>query len=204
MELVGGYLSPFARRSAVVLKALDLDFEQRPLSTAQHPDEVTAINPLCRIPALVLDGEEALIDSAAIIDYALEVGDADHALLPASGADRRAVLRHSAVATGTMEKAVASAYERHRRPKDKIHPEWLDHVNGQVAAGLTVLDSAADGRDWLHGDHMTLADINAVVAFDFVAITSSFQVKEGQVPALAALSERCNALASFAETQAKR
>jgi glutathione S-transferase len=57
----------------------------------------------------VLESGECLIDSSAIIDHLMEVGDPDHGLLPANGAERRAVLRLAAIGHGVMEKAVASS-----------------------------------------------------------------------------------------------
>jgi glutathione S-transferase len=78
----------------------------------------------------------------------------------------RAVLRVSAIATGVMEKSVASAYERSKRAKDKIHKEWLDHLDAQVVAGLGELDGAAAGKCYLCDDQLTLADINLLGAGD--------------------------------------
>lgn len=204
MILVGRNLSPFVRRTGVVLKTLGMAYETKGLSTADDAAEILKINPVGRVPSLVLDDGETVVDSAAIIDYALEAADPDNRLLAPSGADRRAVLRVSAIAQGAMEKAVASSYERNRRPKDKVFQGWVDQVEGQTASALAELDglAAADG-DWMHGGDMTLADINAVVAFDFVSIAEPYLVKDDAYPALAALSARCNELPAFAETRWK-
>ncbi|MEM9682345.1 MAG: glutathione S-transferase family protein [Pseudomonadota bacterium] len=200
MILVGRYLSPFVRRTGVVLKTLGMPFEEKSLSTGDNAEEIQAINPVGRVPSLVLDGGETIVDSQAIVDYLLEIGDPDHALLPASGAERREVLRSALIAQGAMEKSVASAYERNRRPKDKVYQGWVDHVDGQAASALKALDEQAAGREWLHGDHMTLADINAVCALDFARIAVPYLVKDDPYPALEALAERCNAMPAFAET----
>lgn len=204
MILVGRNLSPFVRRSAIVLKTLGLDFESKGLSTADDTDEILKINPVGRVPSLILDDGETIVDSQAIIDHALEVGDPDNRLLAQSGAERRAVLRISAIAQGAMEKAVASSYERNRRPKEKVFKGWVEQVDAQNASALASLDAMAkaDG-DWIHGDHMTLADINAAVAYDFVSIAEPYLVKGDAFPALAALSARCNELPAFAETRWK-
>jgi len=204
MILVGRNLSPFVRRSAIVLKTLGLDFESKGLSTADDNDEILKINPVGRVPSLILDDGETVVDSQAIIDHALEVGDPDNQLLAQSGAERRAVLRISAIAQGAMEKAVASSYERNRRPKEKVYKGWVEKVDAQTASALASLEEMAKaGGDWIHGDHMTLADINAAVAYDFVSIAEPYLVKDGAFPALAALSARCNELPAFAETRWK-
>ena len=200
MQLIGRNLSPFVRRTAIVLKLLNLAYEQRGLSTADDTAEIAKINPVVRVPSLILYDGEVLIDSNAIIDHLLEVGDPEHRLLPAVGADRRAVLRLAAIGHGVMEKGVASSYERNRRPKEKVFDGWVNQVEGQAAGGLTALNEAASNGGFLHGDHLTLADINAVVAHDFVAVAAPYLLQDNAYPALAALAQRCNEMPAFAET----
>lgn len=203
MELIGRFLSPFVRRTATTLNALGLAFESKALATTE-PDLLKS-NPLARVPALVTDDGDNLIDSWAIIDYALEIGNNSDALLPLKGQARRDVMKLSAIAVGAMEKTVASAYERNKRPKEKVHQEWLDQVESQALAGLKELDAAAKDRQYLCGNGLTLADINAVVAYDFAKIVMPYKFAEEDPPFpwLAALSERCNATEIFASTQFK-
>ena len=151
MILVGRYLSPFTRRTAIVLKTLNIDFEVKTLPATPENAELVAINPLGRVPAVVLDDGEVLIDSAAIIDHLLEVGDPDNTLLAAGGADRRAVMRLVGVAQGTMEKTVGVVYEQNKRPEGSHHQPWLDQMRVQASAGFDYLEKAATGRAWLHG-----------------------------------------------------
>lgn len=202
MILVGRNLSPFVRRTALVLKSLGVAYDVSPLSTADQMEEISKLNPVGRVPCLILDDGEAIVDSAAIIDHLLEAHDPDHKLLPASGAERRDVLRLTSIATGAMEKTVASSYERNRRPAEKVHQPWVDQVDGQAASGMAALDAAAakSSSGWLHGDSVTLADISAVAAYDFMANRVSYQLERASFPALAALSARCGEQAAFSET----
>jgi glutathione S-transferase len=87
MLLIGINRSPFTRRVAITLKIYDIPFEQRPLSGFGNRIEVRASNPLGRIPALVLDDGETLVDSGAIVDHLDEVYGRDRALTPAFGTD---------------------------------------------------------------------------------------------------------------------
>ena len=73
MLLIGVNRSPFTRRVAITLNIYGVPFEQRPLSGFGNRAEVRASNPLGRIPALVLDSGETLIDSDAIVDHLDEV-----------------------------------------------------------------------------------------------------------------------------------
>ena len=54
MILVGRYLSPFTRRAAIVLKTLNIGFEVKHLTATPENAELVAINPLARVPALIL------------------------------------------------------------------------------------------------------------------------------------------------------
>src|SRR4030088_1264151 len=104
MLLVGLNRSPYTRRVAITLKIYDVPFEQRAISGFGHRDQVRTWNPLGRIPALVLDSGEALVDSSAIIDHLDEVYGRESALTPATGADRRAVLRGVPLTMGAGDK----------------------------------------------------------------------------------------------------
>src|SRR6187397_2145144 len=69
MILIGQYDSPFVRRVALALRFYGLPFEQRPWSTFGDADKLAAFNPLRRVPTLLLDGGEVLIESTAMLDY---------------------------------------------------------------------------------------------------------------------------------------
>src|SRR5260370_2810609 len=100
MMLVGVNRSQFTRRVAITLKVYGMPYEQLPLSGFNDRAEVRASNPLGRIPALILDDGEVLVDSAAIIDHLDEVFGRDRALTPAAGSDRRAPLEVAAPTRG--------------------------------------------------------------------------------------------------------
>lgn len=204
MKLIGRNLSPFVRRTAATLNVLGMDYEQLGLSTADDAEEIAKYNPVVRVPALILDDGEALLDSNAIIDHLNEIAPADKKLIPDSGAERRNILRLNAIAHGVMEKAVASSYERGRRPKEKVFQGWVDMVEEQVMSGLAELEKTAAGDGWLTGGDITLADITTVVAYDFVAIAEKYLLKDDPFPNLKALSERANALPAFADSQFKK
>ena len=78
MKLIGNYLSPYTRRVAISLTALDMPFELELLTPFKKPEVVREHNPVVRIPTLVLDDGEALFESHVILD-ALDqlVGQAD-------------------------------------------------------------------------------------------------------------------------------
>ena len=128
MQLIGVNRSPYTRRVAITLKTYGLPYEQRDLSGFGNRAAVRAANPLGRIPALVLDDGEVLVDSGAIIDHLDEAYGRDRALTPASGADRRAVLKVAALMMGACDKGLLCRSSRRRRAAPRTgrgaSPRW--------------------------------------------------------------------------------
>lgn len=113
--LVGQYDSPVTRRVAIALHHYGIPFTRDTRSIFGDAAAIGGISPLTRIPALVLDDVEVLIDSASILDH-LDEQAGDAALIPRSGTQRRRVLQMTALAQGTLEKVAAVVYERHFHP----------------------------------------------------------------------------------------
>ena len=165
MLLIGVNRSPYTRRVAITLGLYGVAFEQRPLSGFDDREEVRRLNPLGRIPALVLDDGEVLVDSAAIIDHLDEVHGRERALTPIAGADRRAVLRVAALLMGACDKGLQAAYDRNRRPPEKRHQPWVDDCMAQMAGALAAVDAMVDPTaPFLLLGRLTQADVTAAVA----------------------------------------
>src|ERR1700682_2700267 len=136
MILVGRYRSPFTRRVAISMQLLGIAYEHRPHTTWRNLKEVRAVNPVGRVPALVLDTGETLFDSSAILDYLDQLAGPKCSLVPPKEPQRHEVLRVVACAMGVLEKVVAALYEQTMRPETKIHYPWLQHNEGQAQSGL--------------------------------------------------------------------
>ena len=90
MILVGQYDLPYVRRVAVSLRVLGFAYERDTRSVFANFDAMREINPLGRIPSLVLDDSEVLIDSAAILDWLDQTVGPARTLLPPAGPARSA------------------------------------------------------------------------------------------------------------------
>jgi glutathione S-transferase len=198
MKLVGRYGSPYTRRVAATMNLYGLPFEHLPLGSREQPEEVARFHPMGRVPALVLDDGEVLIDSAAIIDHLDELVGRDRALTPPSGAERRAVLRCVAFAINACDKAVVALIEKSRRPPDKVWPEALERPIRQARIGFAWLDEALTS-DWLVLGRMTQADVTSAVVLTAIDRVMP-EITEGRFPRLAALRDRMGAVAEFAAT----
>ncbi len=145
MKILGHYMSPYTRRVAVSLNVLGMPFELVELSVIAQPERVRPHNPVLRIPTVVMDDGEPLVESGAILDEIDQMVGPARALIPTSGASRRRVTQTTALAIASMEKVQWGYYERRFRPPEKVHEPWIEHNNGQALGGLKRLD-ALGGR----------------------------------------------------------
>ncbi len=199
MILIGRYRSPFSRRVAVSLKLLGLEYEHRAVSAWTHLSDVRAINPVGRVPALIVDSGEVLFDSYAILDYLDTLVGPARALVPPTEPARHESLRVVACAMGALEKVVAALYATTMSPPDKVHAPWVAHNEAQARGAFAWLE-ALDAPEWLCGDALTQADVTTAVTVDFTRIVNPSLLDEAQSPRLIAHAARSHALPAFAET----
>jgi len=198
MILIGYYDSPFVRRVAVTMLLYGLPFEHRPYRTDQDQAQIREFNPLGRIPALVLDDGEVLTDSGMILDYLDRLVGPEKALMP-EGGTRRSVNQIVALAVGTLDKYVAAYYERTKRPESFVYRPWLEHLEGQVTAGLKALDRYPLSP-WMIGEKLIQADVTVAVAVMAIRFDMAHLAPPGRYPNLDALTERAVALDAFKRT----
>ena len=200
MILIGQYDSPFTRRVAIAMRLYGFAFEHRPWSTFGDADKIAAFNPLSRVPTLVLDDGEALIESTIILDHLDERAGPKQALIARSGRERRRALRACALATGLADKAVSLLYERVLR---KDHPSklWVERCEAQIGSVLAVLEKERAGiaSPFWFGEKVGHADIAAACALRFTREAHPQLFDEARYPALAAHASRCEAMPAFQE-----
>ena len=199
MFLIGQYDSPFVRRVAIALRLYGLAFEHRPWSTFGDADKIAPYNPLRRVPTLVLDDGEALIESTIILDYLDDLVGPEKAMLPRGGTERRRHLRICALASGLGDKAVSLLYERVLR-KEQL-ALWVERCQAQIADVLAVLEAERTGvtTPYWRGDRIGHADVVVACVARFTHEAHPQVFDAPRYPALRAHAERCEALAPFKE-----
>jgi glutathione S-transferase len=199
--LIGVNRSPFTRRVAITLHVYGVSFEQRELSGFANRDDVRRSNPLGRIPALVLDDGETLLDSGAIIDHLDEVYGRERALTPPAGADRRAVLKIAAMMMGACEKFLHAAYERNQRPADKRHQPWIDDCIAQATHALIAVEAMiGPEQGYLLLGRLTQADVTAFITERLGRVIGGIDT-DAQMPRLRALTRRLAEHPAFRATE---
>lgn len=174
MKLYDSKLAPNPRRTRIFLaeKGISIPTEQVDMMRMEHrTPEYTAINPLQRMPALVLDDGTIITESIAICRYfeALQpepplfgVGAKEIALVEMWNrrceinffANVAAVFRHLHPAMKELEVPQIPAYAEAMRP--------------HALRFLELMDKELTQREFVAGDRFSVADITFLVAVDFM------------------------------------
>lgn len=197
MILIGQYDSSFVRRVGIALRLYRLPFEHRPWSVFGDGDRIRAINPLMRVPTVVLDDDDVLVDSHSILDHLDGLVAAETRLLPQADPERRRALKIVALATGLADKGVSLFYELrlHEQPSGF----WMERCRAQMEATLDALETdrrARPGTYWF-GERIGHADIAVACAVRHVDEAHPGLVRTDARPALAAHCARLEALPVF-------
>ncbi len=199
MVLVGRYRSPFTRRVAVSLRLLGFDYDLRPRTAWRHFDEITSLNPVGRVPILILEDGELIFDSSAILDYLDGRVGPDRALVPEHGPTRRRVQTLVALALGVVDKGRDLLYETVLRPEALRHGPWIERWEGQIGSALGAMETDAQAP-WIAGERLTQADVTAGVMVDFTRLYHPRLLPQGQYRRLDELSAAYGDVPAFAET----
>jgi len=198
MKLIGSLASPYTRKVRIVLaeKKIDYDFE---IDNPWKADAKAAkLNPLGKVPVLVLDDGRTLFDSRVIVGF-LDNASPISRLVPAENRERVEARRWEALADGVLDAGVLARIENQREAKLRSAP-WVERQMGKVRAGLAAMDSELGDKPWCVGNGYTLADIALGVCLgwlDFRYPKMDWKKDQGNLArALAKLSER----QSFADT----
>ncbi|UVW28484.1 glutathione S-transferase N-terminal domain-containing protein [Massilia sp. H6] len=199
MKLIGSVTSPFVRKVRVVMaeKKLDVSFEQQnvwvPETTIQE------LNPLGKIPCLVMEDGSTLYDSRVIVEY-LDTVSPVCKLLPASGRERTDVKVWEALADGVLDAAVLVFLERRERAPEEQSAKWIERQLGKVHAGLSAMSGKLGESAYCMGTHYTLADVAVGCALGWLALRFPDIDWRGDYPNLARLHDKLSERASFRDT----
>lgn len=198
MILIGQYDSSFVRRVAIALSLYGIPFEHRPWSTFGDADKIRPFNPLTRVPTLVLEDGDVLIESHVILDYVDSLVPPERRMYPQAQPERRRVMKVAALATGLADKAVSFFYEKVLH-KEQVSELWVKRCRSQIAATLDALekDRAGRGTDYWFGPAIGHADIAVAACLRHANDSHPGLIEWERYPALRAHCDRLEALPVF-------
>jgi glutathione S-transferase len=148
MQLYSNSMSPYGRKVMIVLHELAL-LDRVTLVDAQpreRPEEVIGHNALGKIPVLITDSGQHILDSPVICEF-LDAEYGGNKLVPASGAERWRALTMVAAADGIVDAAILVRNER-LRPAGQRSDAFIDWNAQKVSRSLDAFEArAADIRE---------------------------------------------------------
>ncbi|MDQ5904192.1 MAG: glutathione S-transferase [Pseudomonadota bacterium] len=198
MKLIGSLTSPYVRKARVVLaeKKIEYDFE---LDSPWNADSgVPNINPLGKIPVLVLDDDTVLFDSRVIVEY-LDNVTPNNKLMPAPNRERILVKRWEALADGVCD-AAATAFLEGKRPAKLRDKDWIERQRGKIAQALEFMSEELGENAHCMGTHFSLADAAVGSALGYLVFRFEDINWQETHPNLAKLYDKLMQRPSFADT----
>ncbi len=192
MKLIGSNTSPYVRKARLVLleKNIAHDYVVDPPSDPNS--ETYRVNPLGRIPALILDNGECVFDSVVIAEYADTLNDTPILIPRHDALARMRVKRWEALADGIMDSAIVVRNEV-LRPQAMQLAATLELHNNAITRTLQHVAAQLGQREWCEGNAISLADLALVSALAYLDLRQPERNWRSAHPSLAAFFKRMSA-----------
>jgi glutathione S-transferase len=198
MKLIGSPTSPYVRKVRIVLAEKKMEYEFIVDAPSQEGSRVPSLNPLGRIPVLLLDEETPIYDSRVIVEHIDNVTP-NNKLLPGPNRERTEIKRWEALADGLCDAAVAALLEG-RRPKKEQSASWIKRQQDVVTRSLDALEAQVGEKAFCTGTHFSLADIAVGTALGYICFRFPDIAWQEKHPNLSRLYEKLMQRPSFIDT----
>ena len=139
MKLTFSPASPFARKvriAAIETGLIDkIEFTPATVAPGQANEEYSKITPLKKLPVLILDNGDVILDSYVIVEYLDELAGGGK-LIPTSGAERWRVKSDHSLLQGMLDSMLLCRYENMVRPEPMRWKAWSDDHWNRAWTGM--------------------------------------------------------------------
>ena len=198
MNLIGSHTSPYVRKVRIVLAEKKIDYDFLIDSPWLEGSGVPNLNPLGKIPVLILDDDTPLFDSRVIVQY-IDSVTPNNKLFPAPNRERIEVKRWEALADGLLDAAVGIRLEQ-LRPEPQRSSPWIEREHAVIDATLAMMASELGDKSWCMGTPFTLADVAVGCALGYLDFRFPTIDWRSRHPQLARLHEKLMQRPSFSES----
>ncbi|MCB6184167.1 glutathione S-transferase [Leeia sp. TBRC 13508] len=199
MKLIISLTSPYARKARIVAQEKQLTVENVIDIPWNADTNVPNLNPLGKIPVLILDDGDTLFDSRVIVEYMDRLSPVGK-LLPQDTRPQTRVKRWEALADGICDAAVTIFLEKTKRAADKQDPDWIARQEEKIHRALQVMSEQLADKTWCVGEGFTLADIATGCALGYLDLRFTELNWKESYPNLARHFQKLSERQSFIDT----
>ena len=199
MKLIGSNTSPYVRKVRVVLAEKRIDYQYE-LEDVWSPDSrIAQMNPLSKVPVLVMDDGGVVYDSAVLVEY-LDTLTPVHRLIPPSGRARAEVRTWEALGDGVLDAAITVRLESTLRTEAQRSPQWIARQMAKIENGLRAMSLGLGDHPWCCEGKYSLADVAVGCALGYLDFRFPQLDWRGPHPNLARLAQQLSTRPSFQQT----
>jgi len=192
MKLLGTQTSPYVRKVRLILLEKNIPHTYIIDPPSEPGSQVARVNPLGRIPALIIDSETCVFDSTVIAEYIDTLNDTP-VLIPRNNAlERMRVRRWESLADGVMDSAVVVRMES-LREADKQDANIISLNNSAITRALAFAAGQLGTNEWCEGSAISLADLALVSALIYLDLRQAERDWRHEHPNVAAWFTRMSA-----------
>jgi glutathione S-transferase len=147
MKLTFSPASPFARKvriAAIELGLIDkIEFVPTTVVPGQANEDYSKITPMKKLPVLILDNGDVILDSYVIVEYLDELAGGGK-LIPLSGPERWKVKSDHSLLQGMLDSMLLCRYEKILRPQGLQWQVWSDDHWNRAWSGMARFEHEVD------------------------------------------------------------
>ena len=202
MKLLGSTTSPYVRKVRIVMIEKKLDYVLVPEDVWAAQTTIAEVNPLGKVPCLVMEAGEALFDSRVIVEY-LDTLSPVGKLIPPVGRERAEVKTWEALADGVLDSLILARLEATwaGRSSGERSQAWIDRQMDKVHVALKAMSKGLGDKALCSGIHLSLADIAVGCALGYLDFRFAQIDWRSDYPNLKKLYDKLMLRPSFVETR---
>lgn len=198
MKLVIASPSPYARKARIALIEKGIPYDEI-VDNPWLPDAgIARLNPLGKVPSLILDDGSVVHDSKVIVEY-LDTLERAPRLIPADPALRVAHKQIEALADGVCDAIVLCVLES-TRPEDKRSADWVTRQRAKIEAATGELSRLLGDQQWFTPAGFALGEVATGCALGYIDLRHPSFDWRARYANLTRLYERLSQRESFART----
>jgi glutathione S-transferase len=199
MKLIGANASPYTRKVRIVLAEKKIKHTYETEDVWKADTVINLVNPLGKVPALMMDDGGAVFDSRVIVEY-LDNLSPLHKMIPDNGRQRVEVRCWEALSDGLLDAAILVRLENTQRTEAQRSAPWIARQMKKIELSLNSMSHGLSDHDWCSGNKYSLADVSVGCALGYLDFRFAQLNWRGPHANLAKLFDKLSLKKSFIET----